>query len=402
LCELFRLSPCASGKLAYLIWMTTLRYLAHAGLVAIAVSAGLGSAGAESRIFDTKAVRVQTDIVTDELEHPWGLDFLPDGDVIVTERAGRIRVLSQGRLSKPVAGVPKVAEVGQGGLLDVAASPDFARSNLIFFSFSEPGRGGAGTAIARAKLVRDGSPPRLEDVKIIFSMANKTRAGQHFGSRIVPRPDGTLFFTIGDRGKGARAQDPRDHAGAVLRINRDGSIPADNPSPDGSRHLPEIWSKGHRNPQGAAFDPVSKALLTAEHGARGGDELNHPEAGKNYGWPQVSYGVHYSGGKIGAGSSAPGYEQPLYYWDPSIAPSGLAVYQGRMFPEWNGDVLVGALKFELLVRLDRSGSGAITGEERLFKGEFGRIRDVNVAPDGSIWLLTDENPGAIVRISRAD
>ena len=182
MCELFRLSPCASGKLAYLIWMTTLRYLAHAGLVAIAVSAGLGTAGAESRIFDTKAVRVQTDIVTDELEHPWGLDFLPDGDVIVTERAGRIRVLSQGRLSKPVAGVPKVAEVGQGGLLDVAASPDFARSNLIFFSFSEPGRGGAGTAIARAKLVRDGSTPRLEDVQIIFSMANKTRAGQHFGS----------------------------------------------------------------------------------------------------------------------------------------------------------------------------------------------------------------------------
>ena len=379
------------------------RDIACAGLVlGVAGAAVAGAAAAESRVFDTKAVRVQADIITTDLEHPWGLDFLPGGDAIVSERSGRLRVLSHGRLSPPVEGVPEVAEIGQGGMLDVAASPDFASSNLIFFSFAEPRDGGAGTAIARARLVRGAETPRLEDLRIIFSMAKKTRAGRHFGSRLVFAPDGTLFFTIGDRGKGARAQDMKDHAGAVLRINTDGSVPADNPSPDGSRNLPEIWSKGHRNPQGAAFDPLLSGLLTAEHGDMGGDEINKPEAGKNYGWPVISYGLHYSGAKIGVGTAAPGYEQPLYYWDPSIAPSGLAVYQGRMFPEWNGDLLVGALKFELLARLDRDRSGAITSEERMFEGEFGRIRDVNVAPDGSIWLLTDEDPGSIVRLSRAD
>jgi aldose sugar dehydrogenase len=387
----------------YLVRMSPFRNLTLARLVLIVASAAVSSlAAAESRVFDTKAVRVQADILTNDLQHPWGLDFLPDGDAIVSERPGRLRVLSHGQLSPPVEGVPEVAEIGQGGMLDVAASPDFARSKLIFFSFAEPGRGGAGTAIARARLIRDGKTPRLEDLKVIFSMAKKTRAGRHFGSRIVFAPDGTLFFTIGDRGESTRAQDMKDHAGAVLRINTDGSVPADNPSPDGSKWLPEIWSKGHRNPQGAAFDPILKGLLTAEHGDMGGDEINRPEAGKNYGWPVISYGRHYSGAKIGVGTAAPGYEQPLYYWDPSIAPSGLAVYQGRMFPEWNGDLLIGALKFELMARLDRDRSGAIIGEERMFEGEFGRIRDINVAPDGSIWLLTDEDPGSIVRLSRAD
>lgn len=357
---------------------------------------------AQSQVFETDAVHIEAETVTDDLENPWGLDFLPGGDVIVTERPGRLRILSGGTLSEPVSGVPEVAARGQGGLLDVAAAPDFATSNLIFLSFSEPGEGGAGTAIARAKLVRDGGNPRLEDLKIIFSMSKKTGTSHHFGSRLVFRPDGTLFFTTGDRGQGARAQDMNDHAGAVLRINTDGSIPADNPSPDGSKHLPEIWSKGHRNPQGAVFDPLVGGLLTVEHGARGGDEINNPEAGNNYGWPVISYGVDYSGAKIGVGTEAQGYEQPLHYWDPSIAPSGLAVYQGTMFPEWNGDLLVGALKFQLMARIDRDASGRTTGEERLFENEFGRIRDINVAPDGSIWLLTDEDPGAIIRLSRAD
>ena len=193
-----------------------------------------------------------------------------------------------------------------------------------------------------------------------------------------------------------------DHAGAVIRINPDGSVPADNPSPDGSKHLPEIWSKGHRNIQGAVFDPLLRSLITVEHGAMGGDELNRPEAGKNYGWPVISYGIDYSGAKIGVGTKAEGYEQPIYYWDPSIAPSGLASYNGDMFPEWNGDLLTGSLKFELLSRLDRDETGKIVNEERMFEGEFGRIRDVNVAPDGSIWLLTDESNGSIVRLSRAD
>ncbi|WP_338036645.1 PQQ-dependent sugar dehydrogenase [Arvimicrobium flavum] len=345
---------------------------------------------------------IQADVVADGLDHPWGLDFLPGGDAVVTERTGQLRILSKGKLSEPLRGVPEVRAQGQGGLLDVKASPDFATSGLIFLSFSEPGDGGAGTAVARAKLVRDGGAARLEDVRTVFSMEKKTGKGQHFGSRLVFHPDGTLFITTGDRGDGRRAQDMQDSAGAVLRIKPDGGIPADNPYADGAVGLPQLWSKGHRNVQGAAFDPTTNGLITVEHGAKGGDEVNRPEAGKNYGWPAISYGVNYSGTKIGKGTEAPGMQQPLFYWDPSIAPSGLAVYEGDMFPEWRGDLLVGSLKFELVSRLDRDASGKITGEERMLEGAFGRIRDVNVAPDGSIWLLTDEANGKIVRLSRAD
>jgi glucose/arabinose dehydrogenase len=254
--------------------------------------------------------------------------------------------------------------------------------------------------VARARLVRDDGAARLEDVETIFSMAKKTRVTRHFGSRLVFAPDGTLFITTGDRGEGERAQDMGDQAGAVLRIKPDGQIPADNPSPAG--WLPELWSKGHRNIQGATFDPVTGALLTVEHGAMGGDEINQPRAGGNYGWPVISYGTHYSGDKIGVGTTAEGYEQPLHYWDPSIAPSGMAVYEGDMFPEWKGDLLVGSLKFQYLARLDRDSGGAIGAEEKLIEGEYGRIRDVNVAPDGSVWLLTDARNGTIVRLSRGD
>jgi glucose/arabinose dehydrogenase len=371
-------------------------------LLAAVTPAG-GSAFAQSATFQTDAVPIEAETIADGLQHPWGLDFLPDGEAIVTERPGRVRILSRdGRLSEPLDGVPRVAARGQGGLLDIVAAPDFASSNLVFFSFSEPGRGGAGTAVARAKLVRDGGSARLDDVEVIFSMAKKTNVTRHFGSRLVFSPDGTLFITTGDRGVRDRAQDMQDHAGSIIRINTDGSIPTDNPSPDGARHLPEIWSKGHRNVQGAAWDPVLGGLLTVEHGDKGGDEVNHPEAGKNYGWPVISYGVSYAGKKIGKGTEAPGFEQPLYYWDPSIAPSGLAVYRGGMFPEWNGDLIAGSLKFALVSRLDRDESGKILDEERIFEGEFGRIRDINTAPDGSIWLLTDEEEGQIIRLSRAD
>lgn len=370
---------------------------------ALAVLLGQASAFAQSSSFRTDAVTVAADIVADGLEHPWGLDFLPTGEAIVTERPGRMRILARdGRLSDPVDGLPRIAARGQGGLLDVVAAPDFASSGLVFFSFSQPGKGGAGTAVARAKLARDGDAARLEDVEVVFSMKKKTDTGRHFGSRLVFAPDGTLFVTTGDRGERDRAQDMRDHAGAVIRINTDGSTPRDNPSPDGARHLPEIWSKGHRNVQGATWDAVLDGLLTVEHGDAGGDELNQPQAGRNYGWPVISYGLTYSGQKIGVGTEAPGYQQPLFYWDPSIAPSGLASYQGAMFPEWKGDLLVGSLKFALLSRLDRDESGNILGEERMLEGEFGRIRDVNVAPDGSIWLLTDESDGRIVRLGRAD
>lgn len=362
--------------------------------------ASLSPAASETRSFDTEAVKLNAEIIADGLENPWGLDFLPNGEAIITERPGRIRILTKDGLSEPLAGVPKVRARGQGGLLDIAIANDFATSGTVFFTFSEPGSSGAGTALARAKLVREGNGGRLDDVKVIFAMSKKTGTNHHYGSRIVPRPDGTLFITTGDRGQGKRAQDMFDHAGAVIRINADGTIPKDNPFADGKKAAPELWSKGHRNLQGATFDPVTNSLVTVEHGAKGGDEVNRPEAGKNYGWPVITYGVNYSGAKIGVGVEAPGYEQPLFYWDPSIAPSGLAAYDGDMFPEWKGDLLVGSLKFALLSRLDRDDSGNIVKEERMLEGEFGRIRDVNVAPDGSLWLLTDEDDGAIIRLSR--
>ncbi len=348
----------------------------------------------------TEKVNVTAQTIAERLEHPWSLAFLPDGALLVTERTGNMRIIRDGKASAPVANVPEVAVAGQGGLLDVVLAPDFSTSNTIYFTFSEPGKGGAGTALASAKLIRGENSNRLDNVKVLVAMHKKTTKGQHFGSRIVIALDGKLFVTMGERGEQDRAQDFRDQAGSVLRINADGSIPSDNPFADGKKGLPEIWSKGHRNPQGAAWDPLTKSLLTVEHGAMGGDEVNQPKPGRNYGWPVISYGKHYSGAKIGRGTSAAGYEQPLYYWDPSIAPSGLAIYQGSMFPEWQGDLLVGSLKFELLSRLDRDDKGAFTGEERMFDGAFGRIRDVRVAPDGSVYLLTDEANGKIIRLTR--
>lgn len=371
--------------------------------IALFAPVALAAGPAAGEEYSTEKVDVVTSIVADGLDHPWGLDFLPDGMALVTERSGTMRLVgADGTLSEPIEGVPDVSARGQGGLLDVAVAKDFAQSGRIFFTFSEPGPGGAGTAIAGARLVRDGAAARLEDMQVLFSMPKKTGKGQHFGSRIVLHPDGTVFFTTGDRGEGPRAQDMADAAGAVLRINADGSVPADNPYADGrGGALPQIWSKGHRNPQGFTIDRDGK-LWTVEHGAQGGDEVNTPEAGKNYGWPEISYGQDYGGGQIGVGTEAPGFEQPVHYWDPSIAPSGLVVYEGDMFPEWRGDLIAGALKFQLLSRLDRDESGAITGEERMFEGEFGRIRDVNQAPDGSLWLLTDEDDGKIVRVGRKE
>jgi glucose/arabinose dehydrogenase len=356
---------------------------------------------ATAKDFKTQTVTVSAETVAEDLDHPWGLAFLPDGALLVTERSGTMRIVDEGEASKPITNVPKVAVQGQGGLLDVVLAPDFATSNKIYFTFSQAGRGGAGTALASARLVRNPDGAALEDVSLLVSMNKKTTKGQHFGSRIVIAPDGKLFVTMGERGEKQRAQNFKDHAGSVLRLNGDGTVPSDNPFADGKDALPEIWSKGHRNPQGATWDPVTNSLLTLEHGAKGGDEINQPQPGRNYGWPVISYGVDYSGAKIGKGTAAQGYEQPLYYWDPSIAPSGLAVYDGAMFPEWKGDLLAGSLKFQLVVRLDRDGKGAMKSEERLFEGEFGRIRDVRVAPDGSVYLLTDDGNGKIIRLTRA-
>lgn len=371
------------------------------GALALSTIASTGIAQAQDATADATAPAV-ADTLAEGLVHPWGMDFLPDGRAIVTEREGTMRLVSaEGELSDPVEGVPEVWASGQGGLLDVAAAPDFAETGTIFFTFSEPGEGGAGTAVARAELVEGDGSASLEGVEVIFTMNRKTDAGQHFGSRIAFGPDGSLHFTIGDRGDGPRAQDPQDHAGSVLRIGQDGAAHADNP---GGEWLPEIYSIGHRNPQGLVWDPVTGALWSHEHGPRGGDELNRPEVGLNYGWPEVSLGVNYDGSPVNEGEAeAEGVEQPVHFWDPSPALSGFAVYEGEMFPEWQGDFLIGALAQESLIRLDRDEAGAVTGdEERLFEGELGRIRDVAVAPDGSLWLLTDDANGQIVRVSRGD
>lgn len=355
---------------------------------------------AAADVIQTEEVPIVVETVATGLEHPWGVEVLPDGAYLVTERPGGLRIIKDGRLSEPFGDLPGLVVGGQGGLLDVALANDFAQTGTIFLSYSQAGDGGAGTAIARAKLVRDGQSARLEDVEVIFSMPGKTRRGQHFGSRIVPEADGSLYFSIGDRGDGDRAQDMFDHAGAILRINADGSIPDDNPYADGSQARPELWSKGHRNPQGMDIDSKTGTLYAVEHGARGGDEINRPEPGSNYGWPQISYGRHYSGAKIGLGTEAEGFEQPIYYWDPSIAPGGMTVYRGSMFPEWDGDFLVAALKDRMLVRVERDEDGAVTGAENMFPGQYGRIREVKTAPDGSLILLTDESNGAILRIRR--
>ncbi|KXF76752.1 hypothetical protein ATN84_12050 [Paramesorhizobium deserti] len=378
--------------------MTNRTTVTLASLFAILFT-GLSSAGAQE--IATEKVRIRAETVATGLASPWSLAFLPDGALLVTEKAGTMRIVRKGELSEPISGVPKVWDSGQGGLLDVALAPDFEKSGIIYFTYSEPGNGGAGTAIASARLEEDGETARLRDVKTLFSTKKKTSRGQHFGSRIVVAPDGTLFVTFGERGDMDRAQDPQDPAGSVLRINADGSVPRDNPFADGGKALPQIWSTGHRNPQGAAWDPLTNALWITEHGPRGGDEVNRPEAGKNYGWPEIGYGRHYSGTRIGVGTAAEGYEQPLYYWDPSIAPSGFAVYSGDMFPEWKGDLLAGALKYQMLVRLDRDDNARIVSEERMFQNEFGRIRDVRVAPDGSIYLLPDSSNAPIIRLSRA-
>ena len=355
---------------------------------------------AAADLIRTEKVPVAVETIATGIEHPWGIEVLPDGAYLVTQRPGGLRLIEDGRMSEPFGDLPGLAVGGQGGLLDVALANDFAETGTVFLSFSQRGRGGVGTAIARAKLDRGEGQPRLEDIETIFSMSEKTRSGYHFGSRIAVADDGTLFFSIGDRGDGDRAQDLKDHAGAVLRIAPDGSIPADNPFVNDSGVLSELWSKGHRNPQGMDFDRKTGTLYTVEHGARGGDEINRPEAARNYGWPVISYGKHYSGGKIGIGTEASGLEQPLHYWDPSIAPGGMAVYRGDMFPEWDGNFLVAALKDQMLVRLERASDGSIVHEERLFPDRFGRIREVKEAPDGSLLLLTDDSDGAVLRIRR--
>jgi glucose/arabinose dehydrogenase len=341
---------------------------------------------------------VQVQSIAKGLEHPWGLEFLPDKRMLVTERPGRLRLVgADGRVSAPLTGVPEVYASGQGGLLDVAVSPTFAKDRLVYLSFAEAGEGGAGTAVARGRLGERG----LEDTKVIWRQQPKVGGANHWGSRIVFHRDGTLFVTLGERfNHSERAQDLSATLGKVVRINPDGSVPRDNPFVNRAGARPEIWSYGHRNVQAAALHPETGQLWTVEHGARGGDELNHPEAGKNYGWPVISYGTHYTYLKIGEGTAKPGMEQPVYYWDPVIAPSGMAIYTGDLFAGWKNDFLIGSLTPGGLVRLVMK-DGKVAQEERYLGDLRERIRDVCQAPDGSLYLLTDSRDGQILRITPA-
>ena len=339
--------------------------------------------------------------VADGLDYPWGLAFLPDGAMLVTERdEGTIRiVMPDGKKLPPLTGTPRVANSGQGGMLDVALDPDFATNSFVYFSFSEPGDGGAGTAAARGVLDRAGNT--LKNVEVLFRQYPKSGGGRHFGSRLVFSRDGHLFITTGDRGQRERVQDSTINRGQVIRINRDGSIPKDNPFVGRDGYRPETWSLGHRNPQGAALHPETGKLWTVEHGARGGDEVNIPEAGKNYGWPVISYGVHYSGAKIGEGTHKEGMEQPIHYWDPSIAPGGMTFYSGDKFPKWRGNAFVSALKYQMVARLTLDGE-KVVAEERLFDGMGKRIRTVVDGPDGYLYLLIDDSDGEILRVEPTD
>lgn len=333
------------------------------------------------------------------LEHPWGLAFLPDGRMLVTERPGRLRIVSQaGVLSAPVAGVPRVVARGQGGLLDVALDPDFARNRMVYLSFSEPREEGRNsTSVARGRLSDSGTT--LENTSVVFRQNLAANSNLHFGSRLVFARDGSLFVTTGERyGLKDEAQNPASHLGKIIRIRPDGGVPADNPQKPG--WAGENWSIGHRNVQGAALHPVTGQLWTIEHGARGGDEINTPRAGLNYGWPVITYGIDYSGLKIGEGTAKPGLEQPVYYWDPSIAPSGAAFYTGDVFAAWKGSLFTGALAGQMLVRLTLEGE-KVTGEERLLADLGERIRDVRQGPDGLIYLLTDADRGRLLRLRPA-
>ncbi|MBX4941491.1 PQQ-dependent sugar dehydrogenase [Rhizobium binae] len=359
---------------------------------------GAASADAADTV-NTQGPTVRVEKLTDGLDHPWAVEVLTDGAYLVTERPGRMRVIRDGKASDPIAGIPKVSARGQGGLMDVALAPDFATSRKLYFTAAVANAKGSGTEVFSATLSRD--EKRLDAVTPVFTMRRFTSGDIQYGSRIAIATDGTLFISVGDRGDRNRSQDWQDDAGSIIHINADGSIPANNPFKNGGKALPEIWSKGHRNPQGITFDIKDGKLYTVEHGARGGDEINEPEAGKNYGWPIITYGRDYSGAEIGEGTAKKGLEQPLYYWDPSIAPGALAVYRGAMFPEWDGNFIVAALKFQLLSRMQRDDSGAFVAEERLFEGEYGRIRDVVVAPDGALLMVTDEDNGSLLRVSRA-
>ena len=367
---------------------------------ALLAAAALGLAGGITAA--QTEPRLATKIIATGLEHPWALAFLPDGRYLVTERPGRMRVVeADGRLNAPLAGVPAVAAAGQGGLLDLVLDSDFAHNRRLYFCFSEPGqgqeRGRNSTALASARLPADAA--RLEDVHVIFSQRPKIDSALHFGCRIAERGDGTLFLTLGERFKfKEEAQNLGSHLGKVVRVAKDGGVPRDNPFARNASALPEIWSLGHRNAQGAAIAPDG-SLWISEHGPQGGDEINRPEPGRNYGWPVVTYGENYGGGKIGEGiTHKAGMEQPLHYWVPSIATSGMAFLTSERYgKDWKGSLIVGALKAQRIERLSIA-DGRITGRQQLLTQLGQRVRDVRQGPDGWLYLLTDAPGGQLLRV----
>ena len=373
------------------------RLLCAAAGAALSARAGAQSAGPGAPASEP-AVAVKAVDVARGLEHPWGLAFLPDGRLLVTERAGRLRVVGRdGRLSAPLTGVPRVVARGQGGLLDVALSPSFETDRQVYLSFAEPADGGARTAVARATLADEG----LRDTTVIFRQKQARAGANHFGSRLVPTRDGHLFITTGDRYDARdQVQDLGTHFGKIVRVRTDGTVPPDNPFVNATRALPDIWSFGHRNVQGAALHPGTGRLWAHEHGAMGGDEVNVVLAGRNYGWPVITHGVDYSGAKIGEGSAKAGMEQPQHVWVPSIAPSGMAFVTGSRLPGWRGSLVVGSLKFRLLARLSLDAE-RVVGEQRVLQPLGERLRDVRQGPDGHLYLLTDESQGAVLRVEPA-
>lgn len=341
---------------------------------------------------ETSAGPVTLDRVVTGLDEPWAVGFLPDGGLMITERDGRLLLVRDGEKTE-VSGLPEVAASGQGGLLDVLVSSDFAETRTLFFSYAKPQRLGAtGTALMRAELNEEGTA--LENVQDIFELTEGSTGGRHFGSRIVEAPDGTLFLTIGDRGNRMSAQDLQSENGTVVRVAKDGTIPDDNPFVDIGQAMPAIWSFGHRNPQGATLD-LEGNLLVVEHGAQGGDEINRVSRGANYGWPIIAYGQHYGGGRIGEGTARDDMEQPAFYWDPSMAPSGMMVYSGALWPEWEGDIFVGSLKFDYIARLDGEPLAEV---EQIQSEQTLRVRDVREGPDGAIWFLS-VGEGALFRMT---
>ncbi|MGH1352042.1 MAG: PQQ-dependent sugar dehydrogenase [Methyloligellaceae bacterium] len=353
---------------------------------------------AYARTIKSKQATFKIETLADGLDHPWSLAILPDGQMLITERSGTLRLFKNGKLDpKPVSGLPDISSGGQGGLLDIIAHPKFSENRLVYFSYSAQDRSGVGTQVARAKLTGN----KLTEVQVLFKALPKTRNRLHFGSRLLFDSKGFLFITLGEKFQMKQSQNIKSHLGSIIRLNEDGTIPADNPFVKNRKGLPEIFSYGHRNVQGIAMHPDTKKIWEHEHGPRGGDEVNILQPGRNYGWPLITYGIDYSGEIISDKTHLPGMEQPVIHWTPSIAPSGMTFYSGDKFPEWKGDLFVGALAHQHLRRLELKGDKVIS-QEILLGDLQERVRDVRNGPDGFLYILTDSSSGQLLRLVPAE